>query len=104
MRMMLTRRLLLTPPRPCSNFGRRSVQLAAPGTGILSTVLPGYSSKNYDCDEEPKNCCSPKDLYCYEDGTSMAAPFVTGAASLALTASGGKLTNVQVGVASGLVA
>ncbi len=46
-----------------SNFGYRSVDIAAPGDGIISTVP--------DFDGKPG--------YAYDGGTSMAAPFVTGA-------------------------
>jgi subtilisin family serine protease len=49
-----------------SNVGRRSVDLAAPGSAIYSTVPGGYDTF---------------------DGTSMASPHVAGAAALALAAS-----------------
>jgi subtilisin family serine protease len=60
-----------------SNWGARSVDLGAPGTNILSTIIGGQ--------------------YAYFNGTSMATPHVTGAAALILSAPGqGGLTVAQL--------
>ncbi|MGK2850988.1 MAG: S8 family peptidase [Candidatus Limnocylindrales bacterium] len=55
-----------------SNYGKRSVDLGAPGTNILSTY-PASS-----------DCAMP--CYAWAAGTSMAAPHVTGVAALAASA------------------
>jgi serine protease len=55
-----------------SNYGATSVDLAAPGASTLSTY--------------------PNDSYTHQSGTSMAAPFVTGAAALVLASCPGYTT------------
>ncbi|NHC12606.1 S8 family serine peptidase [Motilibacter deserti] len=65
-----------------SNYGRRSVDIGAPGVSIWSTAPGVLSGGNYD------------QAYIYEDGTSMAAPHVTGEAALLL--SKGKLPAASV--------
>ena len=54
-----------------SNFGATEVDLFAPGTNILSTIPP------------QSGCPSP--CYGWGDGTSMAAPHVSGIAALAMS-------------------
>jgi subtilisin family serine protease len=59
-----------------SNYGATSVDIAAPGSSIISTYL--------------------SDNYAYLSGTSMAAPQVSGVALLAQAACNGTLTQQQV--------
>lgn len=64
-----------------SNYGKKTVDLAAPGQEILST----FTSKRPDiCGE-----------YCEESGTSMATPYVSGVAGLILSVDP-SLTNDEV--------
>lgn len=65
-----------------SNFGKRRVDLAAPGEEILSTVPSGETS-------------IPDDHYKKISGTSMATPIVSGVAAL-LLAQNPRLTNLQI--------
>jgi len=60
-----------------TNYGATRVDLMAPGTNILSTY-PAQSG------------CNP--CYAWSDGTSMAAPHVTGIAALALSKASGAMT------------
>jgi subtilisin family serine protease len=70
------------PPTYGSNWGAKSVHLAAPGTDILSTYFQDGSAGLGG--------------YEFMTGTSMAAPAVAGAAALALAASNGTLTNAAL--------
>jgi subtilisin family serine protease len=53
-----------------SNYGKNSVDVAAPGTSIYSTIPHGWL------------CGGVPSIYCYLDGTSMATPQVAGEAAL----------------------
>lgn len=59
-----------------SNFGPKSVHIAAPGVNILSTVPPGFVT------EASNISISGESAYAFADGTSMAAPHVAGVAGL----------------------
>ena len=60
-----------------SNYGSTSVDLAAPGVGIVSTSV-----------DKNNPYAVPNDFYSISDGTSDAAPFVTGALALMLSVPG----------------
>lgn len=67
-----------------SNYGPQSIDIAAPGTDIVSTVVDVNNSSN-----------SRKVAYSYYTGTSMAAPMVSGVAAL-ISAYKPTVTNRQI--------
>ena len=70
---------------PFSNFGGKSVHLLAPGASILSTTPRGFTGPGLVAAyTEPDGS-----TYSNFNGTSMAAPHVTGAAALACAANSG---------------
>jgi subtilisin family serine protease len=66
-----------------SHFGATSVDLAAPGEAILSTTPPCVNPNPQTCFPSfPEGFSDTDDTYSVFDGTSMSAPYVSGAAAL----------------------
>ena len=63
-----------------SNYGAHSVHLAAPGESVFSTY--GGPIPNPDSHFTGRTGSTPDSAYAYMDGTSAAAPFVTGTLAL----------------------
>lgn len=61
-----------------SNWGVRTVEIAAPGAGIMSTIS-AQRAGSYSCPAVPGN-----PLFGIKDGTSQAAPMVTATAAMLL--------------------
>jgi subtilisin family serine protease len=82
-----------------SHFGKASVDLGAPGFEILSTTPPCQHPgpfPDFPCEPSfPVGFGPTTDTYSFFDGTSMSAPFVSGAAAL-LWAHNPNLTVQQV--------
>jgi subtilisin family serine protease len=66
-----------------SHFGPTSVDLGAPGEGILSTTPPCANPGPFTCQPDfPANFTPTTDTYSFFSGTSMSTPHVAGAAAL----------------------
>lgn len=74
-----------------SNYGANSIDVAAPGENILSTIPAALTKSN-----------SYSSAYAYESGTSMATPFVTGIAALLASNGVNDIQTIRQKIVSGV--
>jgi subtilisin family serine protease len=79
-----------------SNYGSAVVNVVAPGgdsrqltpqapNGRVLSTWPSYRPCTLRMEEPPEDPSEPTTLYCYQQGTSMAAPHATGVAALIIS-------------------